>query len=124
METIMVTCPNGHKLSGTSEMVGHRVRCPKCSAKFELNLPPKKTLTETGVMRILGKADPLPSSLVPPSEENPIPRNQQRRCPRCHQTISIHANVCEHCKCYAGVMPTFLSQMIAEGKSLISVKHG
>ncbi len=47
MDTIAIECPNGHRLTGPSSLVGHKVRCPKCAAKFELTLPPKQTLTET-----------------------------------------------------------------------------
>ena len=118
MDTIAIECPNGHRLTGPANLVGHKVRCPKCAAKFDLTLPPKKTLTETGVLRLLGDIDPLPT---PP--EQPEPPKSKKICQRCHQTISVHANVCEHCKCYVGVMPNFLTQMIAEGKSIIGFRH-
>ncbi len=116
MESVVVRCPNGHKLSGTLDMVGRNVRCPRCAAKFELKLPPKRTLTETAVMRILGEADQLPA---PPE----APQKTRRPCPRCSKPISINANVCEHCKCYAGKMPQFLVQMISEGKNLLGSRN-
>jgi hypothetical protein len=116
MESLVVMCPNGHKLTGSVDMVGKNVRCPQCGAKFQLKLPARKSLTETAVMRILGDADKLPARPEPQEKT-------QRPCPRCKKQISIHANVCEHCKCYAGAMPNFLVQMIADGKSLISSRN-
>ncbi|MCC6511638.1 MAG: hypothetical protein IT423_21240, partial [Pirellulaceae bacterium] len=110
METIAIECPNGHRLTGPAELVGRKVRCPKCATTFQLQVPAKKTLTETGVMRLLGDVTPVPA----PPDETP---KSTKNCNRCHLPISIHANVCEHCKCYVGVLPSFLSQMIAEGKS-------
>ncbi len=118
MDTIATLCPNGHHLTGPASLVGHKVRCSKCGTKFELSLPPKKSLTETGVLRLLGDVDPLPT----PPEQPEVPKSK-KTCQRCHQVISVHANVCEHCKCYVGAMPNFLTQMIAEGKSIIGVRH-
>ncbi len=118
MEPIAVECPNGHRLTGPASLVGRKVRCPKCAVSFELTLPPKKSLTETGVLRLLGDVDPLPS---PP--EQPQVTKETKTCARCHHAISVHANVCEHCKCYVGAMPNFLTQMIAEGKSILGVRH-
>ncbi len=116
MENIAVKCPNGHKLTGPSDLAGRKVRCPKCNTSFVLTLPPKQVLTDTAVMKLLGDVTPVP----PPPEETP---KSKKVCARCHHSISINANVCEHCQCYVGAMPSFLTQMIAEGKSIIGFKH-
>ncbi len=110
METIDIHCPNGHRLMGSTEMVGRNVRCMKCKVKFPFVIPKKKPLTETGVLRILGDVPPLP---MPPEVVLPT----QRPCPRCLKIISVNANVCEHCFCYVGNIPHFLKQPIGEAKS-------
>ncbi len=111
MESVDILCPNGHRLMGTTDMVGRNVRCTKCQAKFQFEIPLKKSLTETGVLRILGDFSPVP---MPPE----VALRTRRPCPRCFKIISVNANVCEHCICYVGDMPHLLMQSIAEGKSL------
>ena len=111
MESVELFCPNGHRLVGSTEMVGRHVRCMKCQVKFPFVMPMKKSLTATGVQRILGVVSPVP---MPPEAALPT----KRQCPRCFKIISVNANVCEHCVCYVGEMPHFLRQTIAEGKSL------
>lgn len=113
MESVDILCPNGHRLMGSTAMVGRNVRCTKCQAKFPFVIPMKKSLTETGVLRILGDVAPVP---MPPE----IALRTRRPCPRCFRSISVNANVCEHCVCYVGDMPEFLRQTIAEGKCLNS----
>jgi hypothetical protein len=120
MKTIAIQCPNGHRLTGPAELVGRKVRCSKCQTTFQLELPRKASLTESSVVRLLGDVDPLPAPPSAVEEEDPTKR---KTCQRCHHSISVHANVCEHCKCYVGALPSFLTQMIAEGKSIIGVKH-
>ncbi len=120
MDTIAIECPNGHRLTGSADLVGRKVRCPKCAVTFQLHLPERKTLTETGVMRLLGDVTPVPT---PPDPEAQAHARTKRACPRCHELISVHANVCDHCKCYVGVMPHFLAQMIEDGKSVVGYKH-
>ncbi len=109
METMEVSCPNGHRLSGSNSMMGRKVRCPKCSVTFAFAAAAKNALTETGVLRILGDVPPLPM----PTEQVPKVR---KACPRCSRFISVHANVCEHCACYVGAMPHFVQQMIQDSK--------
>ena len=111
MESVEILCPNGHRLMGSTDMVGRNVRCTKCQAKFPFVIPMKKSLTETGVLRILGDVSPVP---MPPEVELPT----QRPCPRCFKIISVNANVCEHCCCYVGILPNFLKQSMDDGKSL------
>ncbi len=61
-------------------------------------------MSDTGIMRILGETDPLP-----PPPDAPTPTT--RPCPRCAQTVSIVAHVCEHCRCYIGPLPGFMENM-------------
>lgn len=118
MDTIEVACPNGHTLTGAARPVGRMVRCPKCAITFKFELPAHKLLTETGVLRLLGDVPPDPS--LPPEPAQP---KDNKSCPRCGQSISVNAHVCEFCKCFVGAMPKFLSQMIADGKSGLGNKR-
>lgn len=120
MKTIAIQCPNGHRLTGPAELVGRKVRCSKCQTTFQLELPRKASLTESSVVRLLGDVEP---PAAPAPDDDVQSRKSRKICQRCHHAISVHANVCEHCKCYVGALPNFLTQMIAEGKSIIGVKH-
>lgn len=70
-----------------------------------------KGFTDTGVMRILGDVSHLPP---PPEERQETPT---RPCPRCEVPIPETAAVCEHCNCYVGVMPRFMSNLSGENPS-------
>ena len=107
---IAVACPSGHRLRGDSKLVGKTVECPKCETDFvfapTLSRHPdaEKTVTDTGVMRILGDMGSLP----------PAPERQSvetRPCTRCGVAISESLAVCNHCNCYVGVMPSFMRSM-------------
>ena len=118
MNAQYVICPSGHRLRANPRLFGQTHPCPKCGV--EVSIPaepkpqphplvgvptPKKTISDSSFMRVLGSCDALPP---PPQFEQP----QQRACPRCSGTISVNASVCEHCHCYAGRMPDFLRQMV------------
>jgi hypothetical protein len=117
---ITVSCPSGHHVRGGSDLVGKRVKCPKCEAAFvfapaipgdsEPATPRTSTLTESGVMRILGDMSPLPA---PPENYEAA----TKACSRCSVRIKESLSVCPHCNCYIGMMPTFLRNMFGENKS-------
>ena len=62
-ETIVVKCPTGHRLRGSVSLIGKQVACPECQTRFEIGQPKKQSVTESGVMRILGDG---PGELPPP----------------------------------------------------------
>lgn len=141
---ISVSCPSGHRLRGGSELVGKQVRCPKCSTAFvfaptasasETTRPhDSRSVTDTGVMRILGdmpkpvdapkQASPKIRSMTDTGvmrilgDESDLPSKPEQKaasplrpCKRCGIAIQDSLAVCPHCSCYIGVMPTFLQQM-------------
>ena len=108
MSHISISCPSGHRLRGKSEMVGRKVKCPKCASVFVVSLPHRSELTDTGVMEILGEADAPPPP--PPDESMPA----TRLCPRCERLIAVWANVCEHCYCYVGQLPPEMQRIVGK----------
>lgn len=107
---IAVACPSGHRLRGDSKLVGKTVTCPRCKTNFvfapttQRHPDAEKSVTDTGVMRILGDMGALP----PAPERVEV---KTRPCTRCGVAISESLAVCNHCNCYVGVMPSFMRQM-------------
>ncbi len=118
MELVNITCPNGHAVSGHADYVGKSVRCPKCKSVFVFELPSTQKLTETAILRLLGDGPKQSASDQPTTSDQPSTaghkRCRTRHCPRCHKSISVDANVCNHCDCYVGKMPQFLQRMIRD----------
>ncbi len=108
-EQMTCRCPRGHKLRGKAEMVGKTVRCPRCSEKFVFGYFVRDSVTDTAVVRLLGDAP------APPPE--PVKDPSVRMCVRCGVSTSAHLSVCQHCNCYVGVMPDFLSSITPNGKA-------
>ncbi len=117
-QKVTTACPSGHKVRGRSDLVGKKVRCPRCEVEFVFALTYKpaadaavKEVTDTGVMRILGSMDAVP----------PAPKRRattERPCPRCGTSVLDSASVCGKCNCYLGVMPAFLSEMPGNGANV------
>ena len=110
-ETITLTCPNGHRLRGAATLVGKTVKCPRCRAVFAITAPAPFTVTDTGVMRILGEVPSAPEPALNFGEVETEP------CPRCGVAIDSGATVCKHCECYIGVMPRFMTNMLSRGQA-------
>jgi hypothetical protein len=101
MDEITAYCPSGHRVRGPRAFGGRMVKCPKCAAEFLFVSPAPKTVTDTGVMRILGDSPSIPPP--PPARSEP----QTRPCPRCERAIALSITVCQHCACYVGIaLPT------------------
>ena len=65
-----VSCPSGHRLRGDLEMIGETVSCPKCQTPFVFaptrpEQSVNRSVTDTGVMRILGEMPQPPSPPMP-----------------------------------------------------------
>ncbi|GAA4460134.1 ATP-binding protein [Novipirellula rosea] len=104
MEFVHVQCHAGHRLKAGTHLRGRTLPCPKCRA--EVVVPqPKDTLSDTGVMRILGDLAPL--------SEPPVAKQQppQRPCPRCSLEVSVDLSVCNHCQCFIGIVPDYMKQI-------------
>lgn len=85
-------------------MLGKTIQCPRCARAFIFEVKDDRSVTDTGVMRILGDMSPLPP---PPA----IPEPTTRACDRCGNQVSRMSQVCPQCNCYIGAMPMFLRQM-------------
>lgn len=114
MNRIEVTCENGHRLKAAAHLCGTSQKCPQCRANVNIPLQSlttyasdegRDTLSDTGVMRILGVQDALPP---PPAAVEP---EKTHCCPRCDVNISVKANVCQHCQCYVGAIPNFMKKL-------------
>ena len=107
---IIDCCPSGHRVRGDISLSGNTVRCPRCQSEFVFApMKPKagatnSAVTDTGVMRILGDTPDVPQ--MPERKEV-----TSKVCPRCQLSISANSTVCDHCNCYVGVMPRFMSQL-------------
>ena len=115
-QKITVTCPAGHRLRGNSNLVGKKVKCPKCDHEFTFALTfqrsnggDNKPVTDTGVMRILGTMD-----AVPPAPKKRV--KTERPCNRCGTLLPESAAVCNRCNCYVGVLPSFMNEISASGQ--------
>ncbi|WP_146517130.1 hypothetical protein [Rubripirellula amarantea] len=78
MNKISTHCPLGHHVQGNASLLGTWVHCPVCQAGFEFALPTNandsaateadhRSVTDTGIMRILGPYEP-PSASQPKNE--------------------------------------------------------
>ena len=106
---IHVVCENGHRIKAMESLAGQTHGCPKCGKPVMIPVPVKTesaAITDTGVMRILGDASP-----VPPQPELAVPTVKLRTCPRCNQEVSLNASVCKACQCYLEVAPDMLFRM-------------
>lgn len=108
-DRIMCKCPRGHKLRGGVDLIGKSVRCPRCSEKFVFGYEVRESVTDTAVCRILGDAPAAP----PAPEKDPT----TRLCSRCGVATSAKISVCQHCNCYVGLMPDFMSSLSDSGRA-------
>ncbi len=69
--------------------------------------PPRQrdTLSDTGVMRILGEYPPPHDKAA--HEELPA----MRQCPLCSRNVPEASTVCKHCQCYVGPSPDYLTSL-------------
>ena len=118
---LTVSCPSGHRLRGRVEMIGKRVKCPRCSVEFDFlkssdtathdrervatpAAGDRRGVSESRVMAILGDMNDLSSA--PISEPT-----QSRPCAKCGGAVSESLTVCPHCNTYVGVMPNFMREL-------------
>ena len=102
-ETMSCKCPRGHKLRGGIDLIGKTVRCPRCSEKFVFGYYVRENVSDTAVVRILGDGP----AAMPEPQKDPT----TRICSRCGVATSAKLSVCQHCNCYVGMMPHFLTHL-------------
>lgn len=98
IDFIHVECGMGHRLKAPVHLSGRTVKCPKCQSAVVIPQPASDRLSDTGLMRILGDADPLPA----PAVLSKSWAEQPRVCPRCALEVSRQRSVCPHCSCFIG----------------------
>ncbi|EMI57684.1 hypothetical protein [Rhodopirellula sallentina] len=127
MQSQTITCPQGHQLRASKRVFGKTLPCPVCKQLLTVPLfpPPPETdpvaadasapeekkdsLSDTGVMRILG-------DYVARDEEHARDKSVDekartvRSCPVCDSSLSEAVTICKNCKCYVGPTPDFFKQ--------------
>ncbi|WDQ16886.1 ATP-binding protein [Rhodopirellula sp. P2] len=120
-----LTCSNGHHLRAAGALAGKTLPCPRCGVAVTIpwedaftvpEQPPQRdSLSDTGVMRILGEASmPVQQSETQPSDPS---TGSHRPCPRCEHLVSDQSTVCPKCSCYMGVLPQFLRALLPKNMS-------
>ncbi|MFN3192264.1 MAG: hypothetical protein ACE361_17265 [Aureliella sp.] len=99
--TIHFNCENGHRIRADEKHAGQQGNCPRCRVPIQVPSPPAdqkrpRSITESGVMRVLGDADLAPSKGV-------ATESAKRCCPRCRKPLSAEATLCKHCHLYVGL---------------------
>ena len=110
-KTVKCTCPAGHKVRGPVALIGEMVDCPHCEIRFVFGAksPDQVSVTDTGVMRILGD---LPA---PETSSAPMHAPATKPCSRCGVSIEESATVCKHCNTYMGRLPGFMKSLMKGG---------
>lgn len=121
-----ITCSNGHHLRAAGALAGKTQPCPRCGVSVIIpweealmvpeEPPVRASLSDTGVMRILGDT-PVVSAQDPEADTNQLNPESHRPCPRCEHLVSEQSTVCPTCACYLGMMPQFLRALLPKNLS-------
>ncbi|MBP5622612.1 MAG: hypothetical protein J6X44_11430 [Thermoguttaceae bacterium] len=116
--SIILTCPNGHRLTAPDKRAGTTGRCPACGAPVKVPEQKNAVPSDSSILRILGIGeelrrsinDPLPEedkpketaeSNNPVSEELPKKKVIQKKiCPQCDWEIDADFKICPKCRYY------------------------
>ncbi|HET6879557.1 MAG TPA: hypothetical protein VFI31_05360 [Pirellulales bacterium] len=96
--TFKLRCPNGHKLRFDGKDAGKEAVCPRCQSR--VTLQPRREVSDTSILAVLGDAPPDHSVVLHPSEQTPTATAPGRSCPRCHTRISAAFQLCPNCRTY------------------------
>ena len=116
--SIIVQCPNGHKLKAEDKKAGKIGHCPACGA--EVSIPPleEKKTSESSILRILGVGQELRAHLndeeANEEAQEPDPSDvlsgiglvekratpKKKVCPQCDWEIDAGFKICPHCRYY------------------------
>ncbi|TWU39932.1 hypothetical protein Q31b_32480 [Novipirellula aureliae] len=113
---IPVACVNGHSLRAPERSVGRTLPCPVCGEPVVVARP-RASVSDTGVMRILGEFVPATASSVPAEFRMPADQPESRPCPVCSCAVSESASVCQACHCYVGKSPDYLRSLMRASSS-------
>jgi len=122
--SILVVCPNGHKLKVKDKLAGKQGFCPKCKAPVTIPELSPDELSEDAILDILGPrtntgpgassihdAQTRPresgsalSSISGKGEHGSPPK---KSCHKCHQEIEAGVRICPHCHTYIAGLADF-----------------
>ncbi len=106
--SLIERCPNGHPVKVHQRHFGHRVRCPRCRAIFEVPVPARRELSESSVLRILGDYSPDAGEDAIAQRAVAIDWDRQmetRICPRCGAEVNASIRICPSCHIYMTDLP-------------------
>ena len=115
--SIILTCPNGHRLTAPDKRAGTSGRCPACGALVTVPEQKNAVPSDSSILRILGIGeelrrginDPLPEDKpeekadtnAPTPEELPKKKVVQKKiCPQCDWEIDAAFKICPKCRYY------------------------
>ena len=121
--SIVVTCPNGHRLTAPDKRAGTTGHCPACGAK--VHIPEKKDAppSDSSILRVLGISDVLrrraeeeeeekraaeaaaaaaESGQPGPEQDDWVKKNTRTKkiCPQCEWEIDAGYKICPKCRYY------------------------
>jgi hypothetical protein len=96
-DAIRVTCGEcGATLKGSTKLIGHTVKCPKCQSPVTIQAPPPVATAADPLAADPFAADPLAAD---PLASAPPPKSvaSSQICPHCHAQVPAAATKCRHC---------------------------
>jgi hypothetical protein len=97
--TFKLRCPNGHKLRFDGKDAGKEGLCPRCHSRITLQPQPRRGVSDTSILAVLGDAPADRSVIMDPTPVS-APPAPGRNCPRCHTRISASFQLCPKCHTY------------------------
>ncbi|MDD3589679.1 MAG: hypothetical protein PHO46_05330 [Thermoguttaceae bacterium] len=106
--SIIVTCPNGHRLTAPDKRAGTTGRCPACGATVLVPEQKNAIPSDSSILRIMGVGADLRKALseTAPEEElfsaEELPKKtiQKKICPQCDWEIDAAFKICPKCRYY------------------------
>jgi hypothetical protein len=98
--TFKLRCPNGHKLRFDGKDAGKEGLCPRCRSRITLQPEPRRGVSDTSIMAVLGDAPPDRSVIMRPTAPSSPPPAPGRTCPRCRKRVSASFQLCPNCQTY------------------------
>jgi hypothetical protein len=110
--SILIKCPNGHKLKVKDSMAGVTGRCPICKGVVHVPKPepPKPDLSEDAILDILGPSSGLSDRSVTDTihdfgdsvimRDSGIHHTPRKPCVKCNRDIPATIHICPYCHTY------------------------
>ncbi len=105
--SIMVVCPNGHKLKVKDKYAGKSGRCPMCKSRIRVPVPFEEVpgglvrgILDPDKSGLSGLALAVPEFIDEPTDFETGGEAATKICGKCLEEIPTSAEVCPHCKAY------------------------